>query len=102
MQRREDPELLTPQEAAALLQVPLRTLQQWIREGKVPILSRKGRRYVHRQDVERFGTEARELAAAQAVNRLLALFTPKLRMIFHWRNGRERGIAPAEWPEGIP
>jgi len=96
----QDSDLLSPQDAALFLGVNLATLRQWVREGKVPMSTRKGKKVFHRKDLERFGGEARHLAATLAVNRFLACFIPKLRWIFHWRNGRERGIAKTEWPEG--
>ncbi len=61
---------------------------------------RKGKKVFHRQDLERFGREAQHLTATLAVNRFLALFVPKLKIICWWRNGRERGIQHGEWPEG--
>jgi hypothetical protein len=100
MRQAHDPDLLSPQDAATFLGVRLATLRQWVREGKVPMATRNGKKMFHRKDLERIGREAQELAATLAVNRFLAFFVPKLRWIFHWRNGRERGIARAEWPEG--
>ncbi len=100
MRQTHDPDLLTPQDAALFLGVKLAVLRQWVREGKIPMSTRKGSKVFHRKDLERFGGEAQELAAVLAVNRFLGFFVPKLRWIFHWRNGRERGIARAEWPEG--
>jgi len=93
-------DLLSPQDAAMFLGVKLAVLRQWVREGKVPMGTLKGKKVFHREDLERFGREAQDLAAMLAVNRFFALFVPKLRWIWHWRNGRERGIARAEWPEG--
>ncbi len=100
MRNSHDPDLLSPQDAALFLGVKLTVLRQWVREGKVPMGSCKGKKVFHRKDLERFGQEAQQLTATLAVNRLLTLFIPKLRWILHWRNGRERGIARAEWPEG--
>ncbi len=95
----KDPDLFFQREAAALLGVDLATLRQWVREGKLPVAMRRGRRVFHRSDLERFGAQARQLAAARAANRLLGLFVPKLKMLLVWRNGKERKIQPAEWPE---
>ena len=100
MRQLSDPDLLSPQDAAMFLGVGLAVLRQWVLEGKVPMERRKGKKVFHRKDLERFGREAQDLASMLAVNRFLALFVPKLRWIFHWRNGRERGIARTEWPEG--
>ncbi len=99
MRKPKDPNLLSPTEAAALLGVDVSTLREWARQGKVPTVWYQGHRYFDRRDLERFGQEAKQLDAARAVNLFLALFSPKLKMIFCWRNGRERGIAPSEWPE---
>ncbi len=95
----KDPDLLSQHEAAAFLRVDLAQLRAWVREEKLPLTIRGGRRVFHRSDLERFGGQARELAAARAANRLLALFVPKLKMLLVWRNGKERKIHPAEWPE---
>ncbi len=100
MRQAQDPELLSPQDAAMFLRVRVSVLRQWVREGKVPMTTRKGKKVFHRKDLERFEREAQLIAATLAINHLLACFVPKLRWIFHWRNGRERGIAKAEWPEG--
>ncbi len=100
MRQAQDPDLLSPQDAATFLGVKLATLRQWVREGKVPMTTKRGRKVFHRKDLERFGQEAQQLACTLAVNRLLVFFVPKLKIIGWWRNGKERGISPAEWPEG--
>jgi len=100
MRQVHDPDLLSPQDAAMFLGVKLPVLRQWVREGKVPMSTRKGQKVFHRKDLERFGREAQELAATLAINRFLAHFIPKVRWIFFWRNGKERGISKTEWPEG--
>lgn len=99
MRKPEDPNLLTSTEAAAFLGVDAKALRQWAREGKVPLVWHKGHRYFDRRDLERFGREAQVLEGARAVNQFLALFSPKLKMIFWWRNGQERRIVRSEWPE---
>ncbi len=96
----QDPDLLSPKDAATFLGVHLSVLRQWVREGKVPMGTQKGKKVFCRKDLERFGREAQQIAATLAVNRFLALFAPKLKVICWWRNGKERGIQQPEWPEG--
>ena len=55
----DDEDLLTEQDAADLLQVPLSTLRRWRREGKGPPCLKIGRQVRYRQvAVQRWLTEA--------------------------------------------